>query len=398
MNANTLIRCMAVVMAAAGSRAGAGEIAVRNSAELAEALRKLAPGTTVIIAPGSYRGGIYLSNVAGTAEAPIVIRGAEAENPPVFSGGGSEALHLSDCKYVVLSTLTVKGFGGNGINIDDGGTFDTPAHHVTVENVTFLETGPRGNHDSLKLSGVDDFRVRKCRFEGWGGSAIDMVGCHRGVIEDCAFVGRKGFSQDSGIQIKGGSSDVLVQACFFDKAGDRAINLGGSTDLQYFRPRPGDSEAKGVTVAGSRFVGGEAAVAFVTADGGHVHHNTFVFPEKWLLRILQETDDPRFKPSRGGVFEDNLIVYDRRLAVFVNVGSRTAPETFRFRHNAWFHTGGAARKPSLPAEETDGVYQVDPKLDKMLTPRMTAGSDDPRLKGIGADAYERPRTKARGAE
>ena len=59
--------------------------------------------------------------------------------------------------------------------------------------MTILETGPKGNHDALKMSGVDHFTVRKCHFEAWGGSGIDMVGCHHGVVEDCTFVGREGF-------------------------------------------------------------------------------------------------------------------------------------------------------------------------------------------------------------
>ena len=97
------------------------------------------------------------------------------------------------------------GFPTNGINIDDGGSYDTPAHHIILENVTILETGPKGNHDALEMSGVDHFVVRKCRFEGWGGSGIDMVGCHNGIVEDCTFTGQPGFSQSNGVQLKGGN-------------------------------------------------------------------------------------------------------------------------------------------------------------------------------------------------
>ncbi len=99
------------------------------------------------------------------------------------------------------------------------------------------DTGPRGNHDALKMSGVDNFTVRRCRFEGWGGSGIDMVGCHHGVIEDCTFVGKKGFSQSNAVQLKAGTRDVLVQTSFFKDVGHRSINLGGSTGLAFFRPR-----------------------------------------------------------------------------------------------------------------------------------------------------------------
>ncbi|MBA7646879.1 hypothetical protein ES703_54645 [subsurface metagenome] len=224
----------------------ADEVFVRNSSEFHKAIRELEPGTTILLAPGSYQGGLYLHAIAGTKEAPVVIRGADPNNPPLFTGG-RQAIHLSDCSYVILSNLKAKAFPSNGINIDDGGSYETPAHHIILENLTILETGPWGNHDALKMSGVDYFQVRHCYFEGWGGSGIDMVGCHHGVVEDSTFVGRNGFSQSNAIQLKGGTEDILVQTCFFKNAGQRSINLGGSTGLQFFRLSRWQSLTCGVT-------------------------------------------------------------------------------------------------------------------------------------------------------
>ena len=361
----TLLACFLGVCALSPVRAA--EIRVADSGQLRAAIAQLAPGTTLLPAPGVYEGGLYLEKVTGTENAPVVIAGQNANDPPVFRGGGT-ALHLADGSYVTLRNLQVEGSPGNGINIDDGGSFDTPAHHIVLENVTILKTGPQGNHDALKMSGVDRFTVRRCHFEAWGGSAIDMVGCHHGVVEDCTFVGREGFSQDNAVQLKGGTSDVLVQRCSFTNAGQRAINIGGSTDLQFFRPSVGDYEVKDITIAGNCFTGSLAPVAWVTADGGHVHHNTIVLPDKWVLRILQETSDPRFKPCHGGLFEHNLVIYDSRVQVFVNVGVGTAPETFQFRRNVWCDVEGC-RKPQLPTPEEDGAYLCD----------------------IGAEAYKRVR-------
>jgi len=340
-----------------GSVAHATEIRVADSQQLLRAARGAAPGTIIHLEPGEYTGGLYLQELTGTEENLIVIKGADSHAPPVFHGG-TQSIHLADCRYIALKNLRVEGFPSNGINVDDGGSYDTPAHDIVLEDIAILRVGPEGNHDALKMSGVDRFAVRRCHFEGWGGSGIDMVGCHEGVIEDCTFVGREGFSQSNGVQLKGGTTNVLVHRCSFRDAGHRSINLGGSTGLQYFRPRADDYEAKSITIAGNRFVGSSAAVAWVTADGGHVHHNTIVLPETWVLRILQETNDPRFQPSHGGVFERNLIIYDSRVQVFVNVGPRTAAETFTFRHNAWLDADGC-RRPSLPVVEQDGTYLGD---------------------------------------
>lgn len=374
----------------------AKEIVVRNSSELSNALGRAGSGTVILLEPGKYDGGIYMQGVSGEPDAPIIIRGADPEDPPVFSGGGGQAMHLVDCCYIHLADIKVIGFPVNGINIDDGGSFDSPSHHIALENLTILNTGPKGNHDALKMSGVDQFLVKKCYFEGWGGSGIDMVGCHEGRVTGCTFVGKKGYSQSNGVQLKGGTSKVIVEKNLFKNSGHRSINLGGSTGLQFFRPKVNDYEAKDIVVAGNTFIGSSAPVAWVTADGGHVHHNTFIFPEKWILRILQETRNPKFKKCNGGTFEKNLIVYDSRVKVFVNTGSNTAPETFRFRGNGWFQVDGD-RKPVLPSKEKQGIYQVDISMEKSDFDKGYIYSEDRRIRDIGAKAYK-PKTKSKRSQ
>ena len=387
MRCKVVLAC-ALLTSAAGLRGlGAAEVLVRDSSQLRAAVGEARPGTTIVLAPGVYQGNIYVRGIAGTEQAPIVIAGADPNRPPVFSEG-RQAIHLADCSHLILRNLKVVGFPGNGINIDDGGSFETPAHHVTLENVTILETGPEGNHDALKMSGVDHFKIRKCHFEGWGGSGIDMVGCHHGVVEDCTFIGREGFSQSNAVQLKGGTENVLVQTCLFKNAGERAINLGGSTGLQFFRPKVGDYEAKNITIAGNRFVGGPAPIAWVTADGGHVHHNTIVCPQNWILRILQETKDSRFRLCHHGVFENNLVIYNSTIRDFVNVGPGTAPETFTFCRNAWHNLDGS-RKPVLPAAEKNGLYQVQLDLDPAALKEGLVTIIDARAKDIGEQAYKR---------
>lgn len=363
----------------------AKKVRVKDSSELSLAIRAMIPGTTLLLEPGIYSGGIYLRDIKGKDEQRVVIEGTDPDNPPVFTGG-RQAIHLANCSNITLRNIKVKGFPANGINIDDGGSYKSPAHHIVLENLTIIETGPKGNHDALKMSGVDHFVVRKCHFEGWGGSGIDMVGCHNGIIEDCTFIGREGFSQSNAVQLKGGTQDVLVQCCFFNNAGQRSINLGGSTGLRFFRPKVRDYEARNITIAGNRFVGSMSPIAWVTSDGGYVHHNTIVLPAKWVLRILQESSDIRFKPCHDGIFERNLIIFDSKVQTFVNIGPGTSPETFQFQHNGWLDLD-RNRKPSLPILETESIHIRDTSIDPKTLTDEKFELDDERVKGIGAQAY-----------
>ena len=209
------------------------------------------------------------------------------------------------------------------------------------------------------------FEIVGCLVERWGagGSGIDMVGCSRGEIAGCTL--KHGDEEGAtGIQAKGGTRNVRVQYSRFLHAGRRAINIGGSTGLQYFRPAPEGFEAKDITVVDNVFVGSNAPIAFVGVDGALVAHNTIYRPQRWVFRILQETREPGFVPSRNGVFANNLIVYGKeQLSTAVNVGPDTAPQTFVVRDNAWYALDVPhASRPDLPVAETGGVYGVDPEL------------------------------------
>jgi hypothetical protein len=345
------------------------KIEVSDVNGLRAAARTATPGTTITLAPGDYPGGIFLSNIHGEADKPITIAAADPARPPRIVGG-TEALHLSEVTYLELRNLVTTGQPGNGINIDDGGTFDSPSHHLVLDNLAVNDVGPAGNNDGIKLSGVDDFVVRGCRVDSWGaggGSGIDMVGCHRGRIEECHFHAREtGAARGANaIQAKGGTSDLVVYANRFEEVGDRGVNIGGSTGLQFFRPKPEGFEAKNITVEGNVFTGSTAPVAFAGADGATVRFNTFVLPGKWLLRILQETVLPEFAPCRKGVLTDNIIVFqsDHWAEGGCNIGPNTAPETFQFARNLWFCQDKPDRsKPTLPTAEQDGVYGVDPQF------------------------------------
>ena len=121
---------------------------------------------------------------------------------------------------------------------------------------------------------------------------------------------------------------------------------------------------KDITVEGCTFIGSQAPIAYVGVDGAVVRYNTIYHPNKWVLRILQETTEKDFAPCGNSQFEHNLVVFRRtEVQVFVNIGLNTQPETFKFADNLWFcEDRPEASKPALPVPESGGVYGVDPRL------------------------------------
>ncbi len=357
-------------------------VRVDDRASLVEAVGKARPGTRVLIAPGRYRGGLAFSALRGEPGRPIVIAGTDPADPPRIQGQ-SVGIYLGDPSWVELRDLVVESATGNGINIDDGGSFDSPASHIVLENVRVRDVGPDGNRDGIKLSGVTDFRVTRCVVQRWGsrGSAIDMVGCHRGEIESCVFSeGSAGGA--NGVQAKGGSRAITIRRCRFDDAGARAVNIGGSTGRQYFRPRPQGFEAREIVVEDCVFSGSTAPIAYVGVDGAIVRHNTIYRPRGWVLRILQETRADDFVPSRRGVFTRNIVAFrSDELRAVVNVGPGTAPETFEFAENVWFciDRPGRTRElvSSLPTAERSGTHGEDPRFVDAEHGRLELRPDSP---------------------
>ena len=132
-----------------------------------------------------------------------------------------------------------------------------------------------------------------------------MVGCHRGVI--AANVIRHIVPEPpncTGVQGKGGTSDVVIRQNRFEHAGGRGVNIGGGTGLQFFRPAlvagGAHAEARNIRVEGNTFVGAMTPVAFAGVDGAVVRFNTIERPGRWALRILQENIG---RPGRSGTWD-----------------------------------------------------------------------------------------------
>jgi hypothetical protein len=369
---------------------------------VARALQGIHPGDAIRLLPGEYAGGIFVANVNGSETAPIWIGGVPGNARPVIRGGGG-GMHLSRVRYLVLENLEVTGATGNGINGDDGGDYanSNATRFVVFRNLSIHDIGTGGNNDGLKLSGVNDYEVIDCDFSqvSAGGSAIDHVGCHRGLIARSRFT-----DCGNAVQCKGGSEDIEIRWNRFRRAEGRAINIGGSTGFEFFRPplarNAPNFECKNIRVLANTFEGSEAPVAFVGAVESLVANNTIIDPTRWVVRILQETTSARgfeFLPCSKNEFSNNLISYRHdTISTHVNVGANTDAASFKFSHNLWYaHDQPNRSQPSLPVAEENGLAGQDPKFkdaasgDYSLAPGSPAMAKGKRISGLKADQSER---------
>ncbi|HOW68375.1 MAG TPA: right-handed parallel beta-helix repeat-containing protein [Candidatus Paceibacterota bacterium] len=369
---------------------------------LARAAEGVRAGDAIRLLPGTYQPGTTLTDLAGRSDAPIWIGGVAGQARPVVAGG-NVALHLVRPRYLVVENLEIRGAAQNGINCDDGGRYADPeaACNVLFRNLAFHDIGTGGNQDGLKLSGLNDYQVLDCEFARMsaGGSGIDHVGCHRGVIARCRFTDMGSNS----IQCKGGSADIVIRGNRFLNGGQRAVNIGGSTGFEFFRPPletvRANAEARNIRVIANLFQGSDAPLAFVGAVDCIAAHNTLIEPRRWVMRILQETTSSgvyAFLECGSNQFVNNLAWFDRsRLSTFVNVGPRTSPVTFAFSNNLWyaFNNPGQSR-PDLPAPENNGITGRDPLFvdapagDYSLATNSPAAGRGVSLPGVKADLRE----------
>lgn len=346
---------------ALGGMARAEERRVTTAEEFSAALDAAGEGDDIVLEPGTYAGELYRENLR-----QVTIRSADPDNPAVIEGG-DYGLHLADPVEVTLSDLVFQGQADNGINIDDADSYETPARGIRLIRITVKDIVNSGNHDAIKMAGVEDFLIDGARIENWGddGSAIDFVGCRNGLVQNSLLIHTALEVGGSGMRPKGGSKDIVIRANRIELpvAAGRAIQAGGSTDTEFFRFIEGDKdyEADRITIEGNVVVGGGAAFSWVNIDGGLVHHNLVQGPAPWVMRILNENPGTPIVVTRNGEFRDNEIAFETggEFNTAVNIGDDTEPETFQFVRNHWLNladTTPDGSRPRLPTEESDGVY------------------------------------------
>ena len=344
-------------------------------ATITRALAEIRPGTRVLVRAGTYGAVGSSPNLQGTAEQPIAI---VAEGPVIIDAGhsGGSAWHISDARFLVIEGFTIQNTEVHGVNIDDGGDA-SPAEYVALRKLHFRDIGSGGNNDCLKLSGVDHFYVSGSEFEDCNrGEAIDMVGCHDGVVTGNHFHDLPW----NAVGTKGGSADVLIHGNRFVNVAQRAVNAGGSTGAAFFRPLDATHEAARIHVIANVFQRTTPPVTFAGCDSCLFAHNTVIEPRRWLARIVQENSSR--SEGRAGQIINNVIVFNSRYMsrYYIDAAAGTSPQGLTVGSNLWHAVDNPRfrRAPiadGIPAE-TESLFQVDPMFQdrRMGDLRLQQGS------------------------
>jgi hypothetical protein len=331
-------------------------------ATVARALTDIRPGTRVRVRAGTYGPVGSTPNLQGTAEWPIAI---VADGPVIIDAGnsGGSAWHISDPRFLVIEGFTIQNTEVHGVNIDDGGDA-SPAEYVALRKLHFRSIGSGGNNDCLKLSGLDHFYVSESEFEGCNrGEAIDMVGCHNGVVTGNHFHDLP----SNAVGTKGGSADVLIHGNRFVNIAQRAVNAGGSTGADFFRPLDATHEATRIHVIANVFQRTTPPVTFAGCDYCLFAHNTVIEPRRWLARIVQENSSRG--EGRAGQIINNVIVFNSRYMSrhYIGAAAGTSPQDFVVGSNVWYAVDNPRFRRAPIAEgipaETASLFQVDPMLE-----------------------------------
>ena len=206
---------IALLVAASPSRAAAEAFRATPQDDVETLMNELGPGDELVLAGGTYTlSGRFSLSVAGTAEAPIVIRAQEGETPHLHRPAPDQnIIDIDDAAYVTLRGIRFSG-GSAGVRI-------SKARFLTIEACEIHDTGDvalRANdtgatYEALRIVGN---HIHHTNHTGEG----MYLGCNHGGCEVVDSVIERNYvhhtnqasvTQGDGIELKEGSSGNIIR-------------------------------------------------------------------------------------------------------------------------------------------------------------------------------------------
>jgi hypothetical protein len=204
-----VVLCSGVAVAATYNVATTGNDSNNGSASspwrtLGKAARMVAPGDTVLVAPGTYKERLKMA-ASGTASAPITFRNSSATQAAIIDGSGTTGtdttlLKFQDTSYIRVTGLTVK--NGTGWCVAVTGN----SHHIELSQMDVSNCSSSGIwiYPSNSTPNYTVVRQSKIHENGAGGITVWASPGGYFLIEDNEAYKNLGGGNYDGIQVGGG--------------------------------------------------------------------------------------------------------------------------------------------------------------------------------------------------
>ena len=261
--------------------------------------------------PGPTRAGSRPEG-SGASRAPRSRSGRPTRSARPCSGAASSGLHLSDVAHVELHRPDR---GGGDRQRDQHRRRRLPRHaRPTTSSCGGWSSGTSGRPATGTASSSPAWTTSGSRAApssgGATGARASTWWAATGARSPAAPSGTATRPGDNGVQAKGGSSEIVIRRCRFEHAGQRAVNLGGSTGPGLLPAPPAGLRGEGHHGRGLhlRRLDGAGGLRRRGRGGGAAQHD---LPAEAVgpAASSRRTREPDFVPCRNGRFTDNLIAF-----------------------------------------------------------------------------------------
>lgn len=289
-------------------------VAVANTAQLLQAMSTAQAGDVITLASGVYSGTFMGLNGTGTAQNPIVLRGADPGNPAgaILDGAGCtdcNVLEVYGAGYVIIENLTIRN-AFRALRLQTPGAIGNVVRRVAINNVVQAISG---KNDQLDLYIADN--VMQGRLV-WPLTTPDDGAVH---------------ASDTGIQILGQGHVVthnqisgFGDAIDIAQSGSRAIDISGNDVLwTYDNGIELDGGEGNVAAFRNRLTNTFMPISVqpVIAGPGYIHHNVIANSVDEPLKFHGLAITPPREPNGVFVYHNTIWMNDYALKVMTPAAS-----------------------------------------------------------------------------
>jgi hypothetical protein len=362
----------------AGSDANSGTLAA-PLATPGKALALAAAGDTILLRAGTYT----ITRTLSITQAGLTLRSYPGERAKIVAGTG-DLTNLTSVAVVYASRVTIEdlelqGASYYGIKLDD---LHGPQSGITVRRVHIHHTG----RDGIKAQNADGLLIENCEIASTGvrdpGNAegIDVMGSIGATV-------RRNYVHDiatTGIFVKAGTRQAIVEANRVERTGHAGILLGSETAAQYMRNgalyEAIDSTARNNIVVDTALAG----LGSIAGDNVRFENNTVINAAKTGQAVFRAAANEYNTQPRNILLKNNVLALaassTRPMLHLNNYAGAIVSDS-----NAWFSPSG---QYGFWRDSTSGPNSYFTSLDQWrsaMNADARSRTIDPRLDA--ADLY-----------